>query len=197
VSSRYLAVAVPLVVLTAAAGVARLSRTPRMSLLAVVSLLGLWLAAEDASTSRTTASELAGLIAAGSRAGDRVVYCPDQLAPAMHRLLADGDAPPRLREHVYPIGSRPARVDWIDYTARAEAADPGVFADALLGDADTTIWLVVSTTYPPTQRACSELLRSLRSSPRPSVLLRHDRPELVEHGALWRFDPAGRTGVTS
>jgi hypothetical protein len=79
-------------------------------------------------------------------------------------------------------------VDWIDYTERAADADPAAFAAELLEDATTT-WLVVSTTYPPTQAACTDLLQALRASSASSVMLLPDRPELVEHGALWRFEP--------
>ena len=60
--------------------------------------------------------------AAQAQPGDLLIYCPDQLAPATDRLLRrDG---PALVESVFPAGSTPARVDWIDYEDRAVAADP-------------------------------------------------------------------------
>ncbi len=155
-------------------------------------MTGLWLAGAEVNTPRTTAPEIARAIVADARPSDVVVACPDQLAPALHRLLLD--ARPGLREAVFPPGSTPARVNWIDYAERARQANPWAAAHQLLvATPDATIWLVVSTTYPPTQPACAGLLTELIGS-RSARLISADRPELVEHGALWRFDP-GRTPI--
>jgi mannosyltransferase len=192
VSNRYFAVSVPLVLLGSAAGLARLRPELRDVVLGVIALTGLWLAAAEVNTPRTTAPEIARAIVAEARPSDVVVACPDQLAPALHRLLLD--ARPDLREAVFPPGSTPARVNWIDYAERARQANPWAAAHQLLvATPDATIWLVVSTTYPPTQPACAGLLTELIGS-RSARLISADRPELVEHGALWRFDP-GRTPI--
>jgi mannosyltransferase len=192
VSNRYFAVSVPLVLLGAAAGLARLRPELRDVALMAVALTGLWLAGAEVNTPRTTAPEIARAIVAEAGPSDVVVACPDQLAPALHRLLLD--ARPGLREAVFPSGSTPARVNWIDYAERARQANPSAAAHQLLvATPDATIWLVVSTTYPPTQPACAGLLTELIGS-RSARLISADRPELVEHGALWRFDP-GRTPI--
>ena len=100
-----------------------------------------------------------------------------------------------LAEQSFPLGSTPARVNWIDYAERADDADPMQLARELVaGHPDNTIWLVVSTTYPPTQQACAGLLEWLQGSAVTTRLVSGDRHDLVEHGALWRFDP-GRTPV--
>jgi mannosyltransferase len=161
--------------------------------LAAIALTGVWVAGAEVRTPRTTAGEVARVIVAEARPGDVVVACPDQLAPALHRLFLD--ARPSLTEAVFPSGSTPARVNWIDYAARARQADPSAAAHQLLAATpDATIWLVVSTTYPPTQPACAGLLDELVAS-RSGRRISADRPNLLEHGALWRFDP-GRPTIT-
>jgi hypothetical protein len=102
-----------------------------------------------------------------------------------------------LVESAFPTGSTPARVDWIDYKDRALAADPEVAAEAALRAAGGhAIWLVVSTTYPPTQAACLGLIEALADSGRLTMRLLPDRPDLVEHGALYRFGPGYDVFVT-
>jgi mannosyltransferase len=193
VSNRYFSVSVPLVLLAAAAGLACMRPAHRHVVLAAIALTGVWVAGAEVRTPRTTAGEVARVIVAEARPGDVVVACPDQLAPALHRLFLD--ARPSLTEAVFPSGSTPARVNWIDYAARARQADPSAAAHQLLAATpDATIWLVVSTTYPPTQPACAGLLDELVAS-RSGRRISADRPNLLEHGALWRFDP-GRPTIT-
>ena len=121
-SNRYFAVSVPLVLLAAAAGLARMRPAHRHVALAAIALTGLWLAGAEVSTPRTTARDVARVIVAEARPGDVVVACPDQLAPALHRLLVD--ARPGLTEAVFPPGSTPARVNWIDYADARAAGGP-------------------------------------------------------------------------
>jgi mannosyltransferase len=192
VSNRYFAVSVPLVLLAAAAGLARMRPAHRHVALAAMAFTGVWIAGAEVSTPRTTAGDVAGVIVADARPGDVVVSCPDQLAPALHRLLRDARL--GLTEAVFPPGSTPARVNWIDYAVRARQADPWAAAHQLLAATpDATIWLVVSTTYPPTQPACAGLLEELVGS-RSGRRIIVDRPNLLEHGALWRFEP-GRPAI--
>ena len=54
-------------------------------------------AAATSRTNRTQAGEVAAVLRADAAPGDVVVYCPDQLGPAVHRL-----APPGLDEVTYP-----------------------------------------------------------------------------------------------
>ena len=191
VSGRYFAVAVPLIILAAAAGALRLP-AGRYLVVGLLATGGLWLAHGEVTEARTTADVVAARILAGARDGDVVVTCPDQLSPALHRIL--GSSPIQLEETSFPPGSTSSRVNWIDYAARAKAARPGAEAQRLVSTyAANTIWLVVSTTYPPTEVACSGLLISLLESRNGGRLLSADRPNIVEHGALWRFDPAGAT----
>ena len=64
---------------------------------------------------------------AGVGPGDLVVVCPDQLGPATLRSLPDDIDAVGL-----PAFDRPERIDWRDYQARNEAADPGVAAAEII-----------------------------------------------------------------
>jgi 4-amino-4-deoxy-L-arabinose transferase-like glycosyltransferase len=189
VSTRYLAVAVPLVVLVAAVGVARLVMPWRVAAFLLIGTAGVVLAATDITTPRTTADNVVAEIAARAQPGDVVVYCPDQLAPAMHRLLTQRGLV--LDEVVFPNGSTPSRVNWIDYGDRAADVYPLSMASAILRGGPTNVWLVVSLTYPPTQPACRGLLNAFVSSGRELQRLLADDGRRVEHGALWWFGPPG------
>ena len=71
------------------------------------------------------------------------MYCPDQLGPAVHRLI-----PPGLDQVTYPTFGSPAFVDWVDYNARLAEADPQAFAREALARAGThTLWFVTSPGY--------------------------------------------------
>jgi mannosyltransferase len=106
------------------------------------------------------------VIAAEAKPGDVVVYCPDQVGPAVNRLLTDT---PGLVEMTFPDGARPERVDWTDYLERIDAADPAAFAQRVLTKADGhTIWLVNAGGLLLTGPQCLELANAL-SAARPSA----------------------------
>ena len=79
------------------------------------------------------------MLRADAKPGDLVVYCPDQLGPAVHRLV-----PPGLDEvDVSRPSARPTFVDWVDYKKRLAAADPQAFAREALARAGAhTLWFV-------------------------------------------------------
>ena len=195
VSNRYFAVAIPLVVITAGVGLWRVAGRLLWLALLAFGVVGAILAIVDVRTARTTAPAVVAELAVQARPGDLVIYCPDQLAPATHRLLERTGLD--LVESVFPTGSTPARVDWIDYEDRALAADPEAAArDALAAAGNHPIWVIVSTTYPPTEAPCRGLIDALTDSGRLTMRLLPDRPDLVEHGALYRFGPGYDVFVT-
>jgi hypothetical protein len=95
----------------------------------------------------------AEVVADRGTVGDLVVFCPDQLAPAGHRLLAD-----RFRTVAYPALDDGRSVDWYDYADRNRAADPAAAADEIVARAGTgTTWMVWIDGYRNYGRQCGRL----------------------------------------
>jgi hypothetical protein len=121
--SRYAAVVVPLILLAAAVGIARLPGRARL----VVGAVYLGLAAFGVGWvnyfQRTQSAEIAQAVSDRAQSGDVVVYCPDQLGPGYSRAMPEG-----LVELAYPRLSDPALVDWVDYAETNAAADPAAIA---------------------------------------------------------------------
>ena len=136
---RYTASVFAVVVAVAGAGVARLPARAGRPVLAGLCLLGLASSALAATGStKTEAGVIAGVIRSSAHPGDVVVYCPDQLAPAVSRLL-----PGSLRQLAFPAGESVATVDWVDYAKRnagASVAEFGSRVDRVA--AGRGVWLV-------------------------------------------------------
>src|SRR3546814_14068018 len=81
---------------------------------------------EVVSTDRSQAEELAAEIAAEAGPADVVVVCPDQLGPSLDRALPGSVVESSIVP--YPTAGHPRFVDWRDYEARNDAADPAAFA---------------------------------------------------------------------
>jgi hypothetical protein len=157
---RYSASVVALFVLLVAVGTAAFaSRAVRIGAVCVVVVLGMIGGVRAATTERTQAGDIAAVIAAEAKPGDVVVYCPDQVGPAVSRLLSDT---PGLVQMTFPDGARPERVDWTDYLERIGAADPAAFAERVLTEADgRTIWLVNAGGLLLTGPQCLDLANAL------------------------------------
>jgi mannosyltransferase len=154
-SPRYTTIAIAPLLLVVAAGFAIVPARARVATIAVVCALGLAGAALIPSQLRTQAGQVAtALAAAGPQ--DLVIFCPDQLGPAVHRLAPDAGT-----QVVYPTFGSAAMVDWVDYKKRNESADPLAFArTALQRAAGHTIWLVYDIGYPTLGGGCSSLVTS-------------------------------------
>jgi hypothetical protein len=169
----------------AAAGLAALP--VRTALVAVVAAVGLGLGVSALNAvhfQRTQAREVADAIDAdGARAGDVVVYCPDQLGPAVDRLLDDD-----LTGLAYPTLGAPERVDWVDYAERNEAADPARIASAVLERAgDRRIYVVWAGGYKTFGDQCERLLVELSTQRSQRILVTSDLG-FYEPSALSVFD---------
>lgn len=141
---RYAAVVLPFFVLLVARGVTTVADDRvRGALLTAVVLLGLVGGVRNMFEPRTQAGEVAAVLSAEAAPGDLVVYCPDQLGPAVHRL-----ARTPARQVTFPDLADPAFVDWVDYEERVAAADPAAFARAALERAGPgTLWFVTGPGY--------------------------------------------------
>ena len=121
--SRYIAVVFPLFVLLCALGLtAFISRAVTSVVLAVACVAGLFSAQLWNSQPRTQAVQVAAVLNAQAQPGDMVVYCPDQLGPAVDRLLTVPD----VTELTYPRMMGPQRIDWIDYAATIQNTSPAM-----------------------------------------------------------------------
>jgi 4-amino-4-deoxy-L-arabinose transferase-like glycosyltransferase len=161
--SRYSSVVVPLLALVIAAGIAAFVGTwGRVLVLAAVVVLGLAGGVRNVVDDRTQAAEIANVIAAEAVPGDVVVYCPDQLGPAVSRLLPDDLG---VEQVTFPDLRRPEIVNWVDYRKRIAATDAGAVARRVLERAgDRTVWYVASPGYRSVEGQCEALGGALAAS---------------------------------
>jgi hypothetical protein len=183
-AARYASVVFPLFVLAAAYGVTRLTApVVRGAVLTGVALLGLAGGVNAATASRTQAGQLARAISTTAQPDDLVVYCPDQLGPAVSRLLGEDVA-----GMTFPDGAGPRQVDWTDYLERADASDPTAFAATVSARAGAgDVWLVWSEDYWRLEGRCTGVAEQLA--------VRRGAPDVVvipngnhEHAWVYRFD---------
>ena len=166
---RYTAGMFALVLVVAGVGVARLPARIGGIVLAGVCVVGLSSAALAVTGStKTQAGVIASVIRAGAQPGDVVVYCPDQLGPAVSRLL-----PGALTQTAFPTGPSVTTVDWVDYAKRNAQASPAAFAmrvDRMA--ARGAIWLVdVPHGYATFGNKCGQLAAILGRGRVPTLLV--------------------------
>ncbi len=192
-AGRYLAIVLPPFLLLVALGVVVLpDGRVRGLVLAVASLLGLAVGVGHAGVNRTQAGEVARAISEGGRPGDVVAFCPDQLGPAVNRVLAR-TAPPGLVQVTYPRGRSPERIEWVDYAEAIRTSSPAAFARRLVDRAGPAhdVWLYWGRGYRPFGRRCSALAAHLESLRPTATMVR--APKVVtrfEHGTLTRYAPS-------
>ncbi|MGY1760274.1 glycosyltransferase family 39 protein [Geodermatophilus sp. SYSU D00779] len=190
VHDRYTSVAVLAFLTLAALGVAALpGPAVRAAALVAVAGLGLVTALPQVAEPRTQAGEVARALD-DAAPGDLVVFCPDQLGPAVARLV-----PPEagLDLVVYP-DLRPAdRVDWTDYEARMTSTPSAAVAGDVLqraGDG-SGIWVVTGPGYrvPSTQR-CGFLVAALEAARGDAELVVAPDRRIFEDSRLQYLPPA-------
>ena len=169
-AARYSSIALVPFLLVIAAGFRALP--PRWWLPGVggVLVLGLVVSAALPAKARSQADQVADALQKTAKPTDLVVFCPDQLGPAVHRL-----APHAGQQVVYPTMGSPAMVDWVDYSGRNELADPQAFANEVLRRAGKAgaIWLVYADGYPTFGDDCSRLLVAFGAA--------RGQPQIVVH----------------
>lgn len=184
-ASRYTAAVFPIVLLVAAYGATRLPRpviqATAVGLLAVLGLVG---GVDNALRQRTQGGDIAGYIAANGAPGDVVAFCPDQLGPAVTRLL-----PESFEQLTYPQGGSPRFVDWVDYQEKMDAGDPEAFAERVHEQAgDATVWIVWSGGYRTLGTACETVADQVRRL-RPGGTAVIATGDEFEHAWLYQYGP--------
>ena len=189
---RYASVVMPLIALLVAIGVTAVGRSraglvASAGILATVALLGSSAGANEILDKRTQATAVAAQIQADARPGDVVAFCPDQLGPAVSRLLPSRS----FTQVTFPRFDDPARINWVDYAQVNEAASPGAFALALLNLAGShQVWLVWESGYRTLGRSCEQLRDTLMvARPDYTEPVRSQPRTFYEHESLVRFAP--------
>lgn len=185
--SRYTAVVLPLFLLVVASGIAVIpGRRFRIGCIAVLCLAGLLTGYGENRQQRTQAVPVAAVLNAQAQSGDVVVYCPDQLGPAVDRLLTV----PGVVQLTFPRAIGPQRVNWVDYRKVIARTDVETFAQEVLArlGAGHTLWLVWRDGYPGLGGDCG-YLRSwfdLLRTPGPTVV-RQNGSVYYEYENLVRY----------
>jgi mannosyltransferase len=120
-----------------------------------------------------------------------VAFCPDQLGPAVSRVL-ERTGPAGMKQLTYPRGLPPERIDWADYARAIRSSPTRAFARRLVERAGPAhdVWLYWGRGYRPYGRRCANLERDLAALRPGKVLVRHPRVlTRFEHGTLTRFPP--------
>jgi uncharacterized membrane protein len=179
--SRYSAVVVAPVVLLIAVGVLSLRPVPRR--VAAGGLATAWLVTSVAvvTTPRTQAGEIAAAINHRARPGDTVLYCPDQLGPAVTRLL---QVP--VAQATFPDAADPSRVNWVRYAERQHQRYAEEFVSQVLPEAQpqAQLWLVFAEGYRAVDPACVVLIQRLTTEFGAPAVLVPARPRVFEHASL-------------
>jgi hypothetical protein len=167
-----------------AAGITRFAgRFARATVFALVAVFGLSAAVAGLQFDRTQAGEIAAAVRTGGSTSDLVVYCPDQLGPAVHRLLPSG-----LEQLAYPDLSSPELVDWVDYEQRHDAASPAAVAEEVMERAGSrTIWVVASPDYEGVEGHCETFLAELGARRPGTAVVAEDGDRFYEHASLTVF----------
>jgi mannosyltransferase len=154
--ARYTAVILPLFLLMVAIGITTFrDRRAVAAITAVVCLAGLLTGFGQDQSQRTQAVQVAAVLNAQAQPGDLVVYCPDQLGPAVDRLLRVPD----VTELTFPRAIGPQRVDWVDYTKVINNTNVAAFAQNMLSrlDPNHTLWFVWRNGYDGLGGSCQAL----------------------------------------
>jgi hypothetical protein len=183
--ARYAAVVfVPFLLLVVIGTLVFADRRVLAGVVTVACVCGLVSASGNVTYRRTQAPQLAGALRADYRPGDVIAYCPDQLGPAMSRLL-----PASFRQVTFPRRTGPQFVNWVDYAKVNGAADPAAFAhyvDSLAGKSHV-VWLVWGAEYRTFGEKCQAVANLLGTLRPPAQQLYEQSTHYYERSNLVRF----------
>jgi hypothetical protein len=181
---RYTAVVLPLVLLVLALGIGTLPRRAAAVVLAAFVMVGLTASTTMATALHSRAGRVADALNKQARPGDLIVYCPDQLAPAVEaRLHLDGVT--RLE-----LPTQPNRlvINWVDYADRIAAVSLPAIAAQIEGTAKShAVWWVGGLRYRTHNQLCGELHRRLLAGLGSSSVLVPNTGQAFERPVLERF----------
>ncbi len=175
---------IPLV-LAVGAGLSQLPRRTGMVLLVALSLISVVSVARELSRDRSQIGEIAASIEENGNVGDSVVFCPDQLAPAAHRVLGD-----EFNLYAYPTLDNGDTVDWYDYEIRNANSDPSEIAERILSlhIPEQSLWLVWIDGYKTFGPQCGELRKELAAASTSSrIFVRANGDDFYNSANLTRF----------
>jgi mannosyltransferase len=181
---------IPLILLVALGLTVFQDRRVRVGILAVAIAAGFAGSVPNVYTNRTQAGQVAAAIRQSAHPGDVVAYCPDQLGPAVNRLLPAG----QYRQTTFPRGTGPEFVNWVDYAAAVQAASPADFAVGLESEAAPAgrqIFVVWAGGYQGYGLRCEHVVETLQANPnyRVSELVIGDDVTFYQPMWLMKFTP--------
>ena len=190
--SRYASVVfVPLILMVSLGVTVFRDRHVRAGMMAVAVILGIAASVPNVVTNRTQAGQVATAIAATGRPGDVIAYCPDQLGPAVDRLLPTG----RYHQVTFPRGTGPEFVNWVDYATAVKAASPLTFAQHVeqLAAGGHQIFMVWAPGYQAFGVRCEGIVQTLQADPsyRPTGLVVGNPNSFYQPMYLERLTPTG------
>ncbi len=157
--ARYAAAAFIPLVLLAGRGASLLDgKWLRGGVLGCVVVSGYFLSSGVVSAARTQAGQVATALMRQAGRGDVITYCPDQLGPAVNRLLPGG----RFDQVTFPRGTGPARIDWVDYLRVVASTSVGAFTAGLEASAVSgghNMWVVWQPGYRGFGGKCAGIIR--------------------------------------
>jgi mannosyltransferase len=184
---RYTAVVFSTFVLVVALGVVSFKdRRIRYGVVAVAAALGLAVSLSNVGAQRSQAAQVASAIDASARPGDVVGYCPDQLGPAVSRLVTADVA-----QTTFPRQTPPQIVNWVDYAEHSAAGNPGEFARHLVQVAGPThtVWLVWAPGYRTLGSKCQQIEDQLGALRPSTQVVAYNSTKYYEFADLVRYPP--------
>ena len=154
---------IPLVVLMAVGTQAIGARWLRLAVIAVLAATLLTQGLEWRTTQRSQAGQVVSVLTAQAKPGDFLLFCPDQLGPAVLRELP---ASTGLRALAYPRLDDPHFINWVDYLDAIKSMSPKRFVKEISHRVHGhSVWLVWSTGYGPYQSTCSFVASTFLTRP--------------------------------
>ena len=190
--SRYASVVfIPLILMVSLGVTVFRDRHVRVGIVTLAVVLGLVASVSNVTTNRTQAGEVAAAIDASGAPGDVVVYCPDQLGPAVNRILPVG----RYQQVAFPRGGGPEFIDWVDYASAVRNASSLDFARRVDEKASSgkQIFVVWAPAYEAFGAKCEQLVQTLQNNPRyrATGVIAGDSKRFFQPMYLVRFSPVG------